>query len=123
QKPAVQFPLPKGEGQGEGEQDVSQLEARNNMSVQAFKALRIPTFGLGIPQRGSKVGGVQNALASALAPLNRLTGSSAKFGARLELASAEDTAGGLPAYLFLGPRGGGDPIRIGLFAGIHGDEP
>lgn len=29
----------------------------------------------------------------------------------------------LPRYIFLGPRGGGDPIRIGVFAGIHGDEP
>jgi protein MpaA len=29
----------------------------------------------------------------------------------------------LPRYIFLGPRGGGDAIRIGLFAGIHGDEP
>lgn len=29
----------------------------------------------------------------------------------------------LPRYLFLGPRGGADPIRLGIFAGIHGDEP
>jgi murein peptide amidase A len=29
----------------------------------------------------------------------------------------------LPRYLFVGPQGGDDPIRIGLFAGIHGDEP
>ena len=29
----------------------------------------------------------------------------------------------LPRYLFIGPRGGDDPIRIGIFAGIHGDEP
>lgn len=29
----------------------------------------------------------------------------------------------LPRYLFLGPKGGGDPIRIGIFAAIHGDEP
>ena len=29
----------------------------------------------------------------------------------------------LPRYHFIGPRGGGTPIRIGLFAGIHGDEP
>jgi hypothetical protein len=29
----------------------------------------------------------------------------------------------LPRYLFIGPRGGDDPIRIGLFAGLHGDEP
>lgn len=29
----------------------------------------------------------------------------------------------LPRYLFLGPKGGGDVIRIGIFATIHGDEP
>jgi hypothetical protein len=29
----------------------------------------------------------------------------------------------LPRYLFIGPRGGDDPIRIGIFAGIHGDQP
>lgn len=29
----------------------------------------------------------------------------------------------LPRYVFAGPSGGSDPIRIGIFAGIHGDEP
>src|ERR1035437_7905781 len=29
----------------------------------------------------------------------------------------------LPRYLFLGPQGGAEPLRIGVFAGIHGDEP
>jgi murein peptide amidase A len=29
----------------------------------------------------------------------------------------------LPRYLFIGPRGGGDTIRIGVFATLHGDEP
>ena len=28
-----------------------------------------------------------------------------------------------PRFVFTGPRGGGDPVRFGLFAGIHGDEP
>jgi len=28
----------------------------------------------------------------------------------------------LPRYLFVGPRGGDTPIRVGIFAGIHGDE-
>ncbi|MCI0541692.1 MAG: hypothetical protein L0Z50_41370 [Verrucomicrobiales bacterium] len=28
----------------------------------------------------------------------------------------------LPRYLFIGPKGGSNPIRLGLFAGIHGDE-
>ena len=29
----------------------------------------------------------------------------------------------LPRYLFVGPKGGGDVIRLGIFATIHGDEP
>jgi protein MpaA len=29
----------------------------------------------------------------------------------------------LEQFIFEGPHGGGDPIRIALFAGIHGDEP
>lgn len=29
----------------------------------------------------------------------------------------------LPSYIFHGPADGGDPLRIGFFAGIHGDEP
>jgi len=28
----------------------------------------------------------------------------------------------IPRYLFIGPRGGDDPIRLGIFAAIHGDE-
>lgn len=29
----------------------------------------------------------------------------------------------LPRYVFVGPKGGGDTLRLGLFAAIHGDEP
>jgi protein MpaA len=29
----------------------------------------------------------------------------------------------LPRYVYLGPKGGGDTIRLGIFATIHGDEP
>jgi hypothetical protein len=29
----------------------------------------------------------------------------------------------VPRYVYLGPKGGGDTIRIGVFATIHGDEP
>jgi hypothetical protein len=30
---------------------------------------------------------------------------------------------GIPRFLFVGPRAEHEPIRLGLFAGIHGDEP
>ena len=29
----------------------------------------------------------------------------------------------LPRYVFVAPQGGDEPIRIGMFAAIHGDEP
>ncbi|MDB6108868.1 MAG: peptidase [Pedosphaera sp.] len=29
----------------------------------------------------------------------------------------------IPRFIFMGPRGGGDTIRLGIFAAIHGDEP
>lgn len=29
----------------------------------------------------------------------------------------------LPRYIFVGPQGGDTPIHVGIFAGIHGDEP
>jgi protein MpaA len=29
----------------------------------------------------------------------------------------------VPRFLFIGPRGGAEPIRVGIFAAIHGDEP
>jgi hypothetical protein len=56
-----------------------------------------------------------------LAPLNRLASVCANFIPNPE--PFEPAAYALPRYIFVGPRGGGDPIRIGLFAGIHGDEP
>jgi murein peptide amidase A len=36
---------------------------------------------------------------------------------------ASSVSPNIPRYVFEGPHGGGDPIRIGFFAGIHGDEP
>jgi protein MpaA len=60
----------------------------------------------------------------ALAPLEALGVSSPNLVASHELRF--DLAGEtyvLPRYVYLGPRGGDRPIRIGVFAGIHGDEP
>ena len=66
----------------------------------------------------------QRSIASLLAPLDRLAvGSSSlvpKPGATFRVGGRTCE---LPRYLFLGPTGGDDPIRIGLFAAIHGDEP
>jgi hypothetical protein len=63
----------------------------------------------------------RRALDRSLSPLEDLAGRSqhllrtpAKDGAPQPL---------IPRYLYLGERGGGDVIRLGIFAVIHGDEP
>jgi hypothetical protein len=35
----------------------------------------------------------------------------------------DDRRYGIPRFLFTGPAAAHDPIRLGIFAGIHGDEP
>jgi hypothetical protein len=65
----------------------------------------------------------RRSVADLLAPLEKIAAHSvslvANHGARFESGSE---AYGLPHYLFVGPKGGDTPIRIGVFAGIHGDE-
>ena len=59
-----------------------------------------------------------------LAPLEKIAADSTNLVANHE--AKFDVAGeryALPRYLVVGPRGGDTPIRIGIFAGIHGDEP
>lgn len=71
-----------------------------------------------------KAGQHRRSIADLIAPLDQLAARSshlianhdAKFdydGQRYEL----------PRYVFFGPKGGDDSIRIGLFSAIHGDEP
>ena len=63
-------------------------------------------------------------IAELLAPLEKIAANSPNLVANHE---AKFEVGGesyeLPRYLFVGPRGGDTPIRVGIFAGIHGDEP
>jgi hypothetical protein len=66
----------------------------------------------------------RRSIADLLAPLDQIAAHSPNLAANHE---ARFEAGGdsyrLPRYLFVGPRGGDTPLRIGIFAGIHGDEP
>lgn len=59
-----------------------------------------------------------------LAPLERIAKASpgliANHGAHFE---NDGQTYEVPRYLFIGPKGGGETIRIGIFAAIHGDEP
>src|ERR1700709_1455787 len=63
-------------------------------------------------------------VAHLLAPLDALAASSPSFfrqtGARFGIDGEHYE---LPRYLFPGPKGADAPIRIAIFAGIHGDEP
>ena len=63
-------------------------------------------------------------LSNLLAPLDVLTATSPSFvrqtGSGFEI---DGEPYELPRYLFIGPKGGDAPIRIAIFAGIHGDEP
>src|SRR5271170_1350850 len=59
-----------------------------------------------------------------LAPLDKIAATSPNLVANYEAHFESDGERyELPRYLFVGPRGGDTPIRIGIFAGIHGDEP
>jgi hypothetical protein len=63
-------------------------------------------------------------LADLLAPLDRLAAGSANLVAdRSARFTVGETEYALPSYVFVGPHGGDTPVHIGIFAGIHGDEP
>lgn len=66
----------------------------------------------------------RRSLADLLAPLDEIAASSpnlvANHEARFEVDGESYV---LPRYLFVGPKGGDTPIRLGIFAGVHGDEP
>lgn len=58
-----------------------------------------------------------------LAPLDQLALGSSHFFKKPLHPTTEHEHGLLPRYFFLGPRSGGDYLRLGIFATIHGDEP
>ena len=66
----------------------------------------------------------RRSISDLLAPLEKIAANSpnlvANHDAKFEV-SGESYE--LPRYLFVGPRGGDTPIRVGIFAGVHGDEP
>ncbi len=66
----------------------------------------------------------RRSLADLLAPLDEIAAHSPSLvvhrGASFEVAGEPYQ---MPRYLFIGPQGGSPPIRVGIFAAIHGDEP
>ena len=66
----------------------------------------------------------RRSIAALLAPLDQIAVHSPNLVANYEAKfDADGETYELPRYLFVGPKGGDTPIRIGIFAGIHGDEP
>jgi murein peptide amidase A len=67
---------------------------------------------------------VRRSVADLLEPLDRLAADSpnliANHKANFEIDGQPHS---LPRYLFIGPRGGDEPIRVGIFATLGGDEP
>jgi hypothetical protein len=63
-------------------------------------------------------------IADSLAPLDQMAANSVNLiASHNTLFKAGDQTWELPRYVFIGPKAGDAPIRIGIFAGIHGDEP
>ncbi len=81
-------------------------------------------FGSGGGSDAEPAGVNGRSITNLLAPLDRIAAGSVHLIAN-HRAAFED--GGetreLPRYLFVGPKGGDEPLRIGIFAGVHGDEP
>jgi murein peptide amidase A len=66
----------------------------------------------------------RRSIAELLAPLEQIAANSPNLVANHDAHfQVGDENYELPRYLFVGPRGGDTPIRVGIFAGIHGDEP
>ncbi len=63
-------------------------------------------------------------IADLLAPLEKIAEHSFNLIANHDASfKVGNKTYGLPRYLFVGPKGGDAPIHVGIFAGIHGDEP
>jgi len=76
---------------------------------------RVSTLRPSVKQRRS--------LRALLHPLDELArGSNHLFAAHLAYGDALNIAQGLPRYLFAGPGERRSYLRVGLFAGVHGDE-
>jgi len=66
----------------------------------------------------------RRAVGRLLTPLDHFAERSAHFLSRsLGQFEVSGQTYALPRYVYFGERGGGDVIRIGIFATIHGDEP
>ncbi|MEP6663807.1 MAG: succinylglutamate desuccinylase/aspartoacylase family protein [Verrucomicrobiota bacterium] len=85
-----------------------------------FEPLLIPPMENNLPKQNSSL---KRSVNHAVEPLERLAQTSARLLSKPLAGSANDGETSLPRYVYLGEKGGGDVIRLGLFATLHGDEP
>jgi len=73
---------------------------------------------------GGRIRETPRSVHSLLAPLEDLAATSVSlFPAHLEYQDRKGVSGQTPRFLFTGPGDRGSFLRVGIFAGIHGDEP
>ena len=96
-------------------------------AINSVETSRPPLGGVCREQaNGRRNSKVENAIAELLAPL--VEHAQRDGSRRLQYSPVGEFHHGacrycLPRFVFRGPPGGHDPIRLGLFAAIHGDEP
>ena len=88
-----------------------------------MKAL-LPNRRIAVPSSADALRAQKNSIQKLLKPLLDLAENSDYLiaGSVGEFLVGEDLFQ-IPRFTFIGPTGGGDTIRIGIFAAIHGDEP
>jgi murein peptide amidase A len=84
----------------------------------------LPVGHVSVPLNADALNIRQNSSQSCLKPLLALAESSDYLIAGLAGEfEAEHQMYQIPRFIFMGPGGGGETIRLGIFAGIYGDQP
>lgn len=92
--------------------------------MKSYSARRATIFRTpnAFPERSPHV--PPRSISSLLEPLEQLTAASSNLmRGNIGVVESDGVSYEIPRYVFLGPKGGDEPIRLAIFAGIHGDEP
>jgi hypothetical protein len=88
--------------------------------MRAFQPARILSY----PLKAEALGDQPNATQRLLKPLLDLVEKSDYLiGGSVGQFLVDQSVYQIPRFIFMGPTGGGDTIRLGIFAGLHGDDP
>jgi hypothetical protein len=83
-----------------------------------------PTQLISSPLNAEALSDQPNAAQWLLKPLLDLVGNSDNLiGGSVGQFLVDQSVFQIPRFIFMGPTGGGDTIRLGVFAGLHGDDP